>query len=1126
MDQQKSFVNMNLISEAMQYRMRRLQVYNWGTFSGLHDIPISIDGFLFVGRSGSGKSTLLDALSAMLVPPLWLGFNAAAREGDKGRYDRNLPSYIRGAWADQEDSGSGEIATQYLRAKSTWSAVALEYANDAGSVVTLVQLFWLRGNSNRTADVKRHYMIAERCFDIATELNEFDLDLRKLKNKLENKRDKINHYEKFRPYSERFRRLLGIESEMALKLLHKTQSAKNLGDLNEFLRDFMLDKPQTFDVADRLVQEFAELDAAHQSVVTVRKQVNMLSPARTRYERSQKIDSELAAISALIEGIDVYRDQTKIRLLAQEIERLQTRDQGLAGQEQTQKDKLDNHKSQLSLLEEKHRERGGGQIQRLEQEKNQNEQQRDQRMLKLQQAKEACQRLDWTLSDTPQGHAELSASAREEVESWKEASERANQQRDKLRDNKKELEKEFVTVRKEIEVMQCQPSNIPFQMLELRQTIANALGLAETDLAFVGELIEVKDQEKDWQGSIERVLHGFALSVLVNEKHYAAVSKYVNETRLNKRLVYYRMSAMPVGQGSSARHNSLVNKLNLKKTDYRQWLLGELMRRFDYTCVENMKDFRQADKAITREGQIRHGKSRHEKDDRHAIDDRRYWVLGFDNKDKLKLYQERAQQLGAEISQLDEALNKLAKEKEQQQVRFEAAFILSNLQWHEIDVAGILDRISLLEKQLKELRSGNRELKNLGERIDKVKQEISKLESDLSKTRAERIDVDRTKNSHQEELKKLELQLTGSMLTEQQKKGLDKGFKKLDKDITLKNIDKQCTQVERALSSDKKVLDEERNKLVNAIEKCFSDFMREWPVESADLDSTLESAAEFVSLLQRLEHDGLPKYEERFFDMLNNQSTENLAALNKYMTQARKEIRERMELVNESLANAEFNPGTVLRIEVNERNLPDVREFRELVSKVLDYALQMDRDKAEARFNVLRELVKKLASQENEHQRWREQVLDVRQHVEFIGRESDMAGNEIEIYRSGAGKSGGQREKLATTCLAAALRYQLGGIDNDTPVYAPVVLDEAFGKADNEFTELAMKIFTTFGFQMIVATPLKSVMTLESFIGGACFVDIADRKRSSTLQIEYDKQSRRLDMTDKAEKIHGEVVSG
>jgi uncharacterized protein YPO0396 len=277
-----------------------------------------------------------------------------------------------------------------------------------------------------------------------------------------------------------------------------------------------------------------------------------------------------------------------------------------------------------------------------------------------------------------------------------------------------------------------------------------------------------------------------------------------------------------------------------------------------------------------------------------------------------------------------------------------------------------------------------------------------------------------------------------------------------------------------------------------------------------------------MALLERLEHDGLPKYEQRFFDMLKEQSIENLAALNRHLADARKEIRERVEMVNESLAQAEFNPGTHLKIDNSDRLLDDVKTFREQVKQVLENSWLMDQEGAEARFTVLRNMVGKLASAESENQRWRELVLDVRQHVEFIGHEFDATGQQVEVYRSGAGKSGGQREKLATTCLAAALRYQLGGSDGGVPLYASVVLDEAFIKTDNEFTDLSMKIFTTFGFQLIVATPLKSVMTLEPFIGGACFVDIKERKHSATLQIEYDQQRRRLNLP---EKIHGEVVA-
>jgi uncharacterized protein YPO0396 len=311
--------------------------------------------------------------------------------------------------------------------------------------------------------------------------------------------------------------------------------------------------------------------------------------------------------------------------------------------------------------------------------------------------------------------------------------------------------------------------------------------------------------------------------------------------------------------------------------------------------------------------------------------------------------------------------------------------------------------------------------------------------------------------------------------------------------------------------------------LKQAIEKCFGRFLGEWREHAADLDDTLASAPEFMALQERLEHDGLPKHEQRFFGMLREQSTENLAALNTHLVEARKEIRARMEQVNESLSQAEFGPGTHLEIVVNDRHLDEVKVFREQVKQVLDNAWRSDPEDTETRFAILREIVNRLGSAESEYQRWRELVLDVRQHVEFMGREYDSAGREVEIYRTGAGKSGGQREKLATTCLAAALRYQLGGSDSGLPLYAPVVLDEAFGKADNEFTELAMKIFARFGFQMIVATPLKSVMTLEPFIGGACFVDIGDRKRSATLLIEYDQQRHRLNLP---QKLHGEIVSG
>ena len=101
--------------EDEQFRMRRLTVYNWGTFSSIHTVPIAEDGMLLIGPSGAGKSTLLDAISVMIVPPRLLHMNAAAEEGDRKRTDRSVTSYVRGAWADRGDVESREVTKQYLR---------------------------------------------------------------------------------------------------------------------------------------------------------------------------------------------------------------------------------------------------------------------------------------------------------------------------------------------------------------------------------------------------------------------------------------------------------------------------------------------------------------------------------------------------------------------------------------------------------------------------------------------------------------------------------------------------------------------------------------------------------------------------------------------------------------------------------------------------------------------------------------------------------------------------------------------------------------------------------------------------------------------------------------------------
>lgn len=1096
-----------------QFRMRRLQVFNWGTFSGLVDIPIAEKGFLFVGRSGSGKSTLLDAMSALLTPPNLVDFNAAAREADRSGRDRSLASYVRGAWADQHDSDSGEISTQYLRKGTTWSALALEYRNALGDIVSLVRLFWIAGTGSSAADVRKHYMVCDRAFDIGEDLQGFDLDLRQLKSRLGSD---VQHFDAFAGYAERFRRLLGIQNEMALKLLHKTQSAKNLGDLNHFLRSFMLEEPPTFAAADRLVADFGELDAAHKAVVLAREQVNTLSPARDAHEELMALRRETGAIREQQQGVDIYREQRRLMLLDGRLAELDVQVQALEGEQIQRKQLLENHDTRLADLERQRREQGGDAVDQLEREREHVQRERDERLRRRARIESACSELGWTLPGTARGFAELAGQAREWMSGAAGQAASLEEKMDTLKRDGGEVAQRFAVVRAEIDALKRHPSNIPAPMQAMRARLCQDLGWSENTLPFVGELLQVKNEHAGWRGAIERVLHGFALSMLVDEQKHGEVAAWVNKTHLGGKLVYYRVGKSDAFGRHRPDARSLVHRLDVRDHAHREWLQGELARRFDYACVDTAAQLRQADRAMTREGQIKHPGDRFEKDDRRAVDDRRHWILGYDNRDKLAVFEKEGADLAGTIARNSDALNGLRQERDKGGERRVAAATLAQAEWDEIDVAPKLQRIADIEGRLAELSHGDADLAQVAGQLEHERRKRQQAAQVFEETSAERIAAERERRALAAQRETCAARVGSVALTPVQVEGLQSRLP-VQPQLSLDNIDSQFRTLERGLHDLLNGQTTEDNRLVQAVEECFRSFCRKWPQDSADFTPRIDSVEGFLARLRRLELDGLPKHEARFFDLLQSQSKQDLLVLQKHMTEARKAIGQRMEEVNESLERVPFNRGTLLQIEVSDRGVQDVRDFQAQLRDVLMQGATEDRDLAETQFGVLRRLVERLGADDAEHRRWREQVLDVRLHVEFVGVEVEAdTRRQVEVYRSGAGKSGGQRQKLATTCLAAALRYQLGGEDGHLPRYAPVVLDEAFDKADNEFTALAMNIFENFGFQMVVATPLKSVMTLEPFIGGACFVDINGRHDSGVLLIDYDASERRLALPEKA----------
>ncbi|HMC59772.1 MAG TPA: hypothetical protein VKJ01_11310, partial [Candidatus Solibacter sp.] len=566
---------------------------------------------------------------------------------------------------------------------------------------------------------------------------------------------------------------------------------------------------------------------------------------------------------------------------------------GAQAEAQRRQATLENERAALDDLKQQHRELGGDRIEQLETEKAGLERNRDERLRKRTQVESAAKKLGWALPDTPQRFAELTAQAAQEVEHWQEQRANRQQQQFALVNRKAETEKEFLAATEEVKALRRQPSNIPAHMLALRTMITRKLGLADAVLPFVGELLEVDPQEAAWRGAIERVLHGFALSLLVEERYYSAVSGHVNEAHLGGRLVYFRMDRVAESGARPIAANSIYHKLEIKAGAFAPWLEADLKQRFDYACVDGMQAFRNAERALTREGQVRHGKTRHEKNDRFRIDDRSQWVLGFDNREKLALFEQQAQRLADEIAGLDREIRGLSAAEARQAERALTCRDLANVQWQEIDVVPLLERIGAIERALREVREGNPVLQELAVRIASQSTRVAQAEEDVVAVRAQIQSLEKETREKEERLGVLRQEPALTVLTPVQIAELPARFGALNQKMTLDNIDRLAQRVERVLTGELEAMAVRHNQLVRGIEERFAEFQRRWPMDAGDMDATLNSATDFLAKLKRLETDGLPAHEQRFFDLLRNQSHQNLAALSTYMNQARKTILDR-----------------------------------------------------------------------------------------------------------------------------------------------------------------------------------------------------------------------------------------
>ncbi|MGF7122589.1 uncharacterized protein YPO0396 [Rhodococcus sp. BE178] len=1091
-----------------QRRLARVQVVNWGTLHGHHDLPVSRKGFLITGNSGSGKSTLIDAISAVLVPGGQVHFNAAAQESTKS--GRNFVSYIRGAWRREAGTDTEGLRTAYLRDGATWSAVALTYRTDTDAdPVTLIKLMHLGRGQNAASDVTHLHVILDQELDL-TEMAPFvsrGIDTRAIRRRWPDAA--VNP--SYSPFARNFRSRLGISSEAAQRLLHRTLSAKSLTSLDQLLRDYMLDEPATFAMAQRAVDQFDDLREAHRVVVDARQQIEALEPlvelaaTRGRAVRIQRDTDEE------ITHLDAVRAQRALALLQDEQLELQANTPLLEAGAREATDAA--HRVRQETIDLTVRLEGieGGRLSVLRAQRDAQTQTSERVRARRRQVAEAVAAWDGTVPDSAEEFVTLRAHLEDQLAQAATGHEVRLHDRYEISDRRGIAARERERLTDDREVLARRRSNIDPLLLRARETICAAAGLPEETLHFAGELIAVRDEFTDWTGPIERVLGGFARTLLVPDDAYRAVAAAVDATHLGARLVYRRVRLV-AGASTAARTgpHSLVRRLDVTEGPLAGWIHQHLAERFDYACVDTAAELSEHDRAVTRAGQIRHSQQRHEKDDRSHIDDRGRWVLGFDNEAKLADIRRRIQELDATVATLTARLDDLDRHDRVIARQNQAAQTILDARWQDVDLRGAEAILATLDERLARWQQDNPEHAALTAALDRAR--AAETDADAARSAA-----DAALTMHRKQLVELDTKIREARHAATEPvpadvaARLDARFAAVSRRLTSDNIDKKAYEVSQGINEENRRAQHTISTTSAAIVRLLSKYLARWEARGGELRADADYVDDALAVLARLRADGLPQFEDRFFQLLHDQSVRNIGELARAIRKAPGEIRARIDPVNESLSRSPFDVDRWLRIDVRERRSPAAAEFLDELNRINSGSWSAEeRPDAEQRFERMAVLLERLSSGEPADQRWQRQVLDTRLHVGFIGVEVDGTDEIRNYHDSSSGLSGGQAQKLVFFCLAAALRYQLASAGEDLPRYGTVILDEAFDRADSAYTRRALDVFTQFGFHMVLATPLKLLQTLEEYIGGAAAVSIRDNRYSQIALIDW--QDRGPDM--------------
>ena len=1092
-------------SKGQQWVAEELQLVNWGGYDGgPHRVRFAPGATLLCGGSGSGKSTLMDAYIALMMPHT-TPFNGASNGGVAGRArgeeQRNILSYGRGKQDETRTESGTHVTVLRGDGVDTWTAIAATWRDHDGSCFTAVRAWYIPAGARLVEDTVRVRATVHGAYELsrleaaaAQRLSDSSVRAAGLETAATD-----------REFSARIQSVLGIGAagagSKAMSLLARIQAGQQITTVDELYKRMVLEEPETLATADAVVSHFDELDGTRSRMVTAQKQVRALRPLRGMRERIEEAAERLRLLDEVGQASDpasllsLWRTGHRLELLRETETVLQRAKRDADDAVRIAQAQAEAAEAQRDALSDVLRQAGGDRLETAERELRDVERRLDTVSAARARFEARTAALETSVS-TAKDFAALGERARTELDSG-DAKASAREAFVAARQELAAAQEEAGRLDAELATLLGRADNIPTALHEARADLAHAAGLSPEDLPFVGELVEVRTEFEPWREAFNLALGGFATTLLIDTAHLARFRAAIDSVPTRIRVLFEGVqTGLPLASGLDPAQ--LPGRLDYKEGPFAGWLQQRLEQRFPLVCVDSAGELSQHAQALSINGQTSSGSR-----GAHGGQGRGN-VLGFSNEHALAELNELLDVAAARLTQAQSAEALAAQELDSMEARLAAYNAVVSVSWDEIDVRSVQKDQQRWHDLIAEVTEGNPEIERLKSQLAQAKKEAQRLLEAIGRAKSvqEIAEAQWARNTDEVDQAQEAVDLAedqGRELTPEQaaflagrfaqagngagaglSAGSADGDAELKASVRLARFDAALGSASERLAEDQEAAQATLGEQREGLRRVLESFLESWPNPNLRADPDT-SVPDFERILQELESSGLHELEGEWKQSLMRLSGNDLTSLDSTLGRALREIRERIEPVNQIMEDLPFyDDEHRLQITARENHSEATRGFRKELREVRRLISEAQDDAArEAVYPRMAKLIGKIRRSSPDFS----ELVDVRNHVRVSAEKIRADTKEhVALFDHIGEKSGGESQELIAFIVGAALRYQLGDPDAQRPRYAPVFLDEALIKADAYFTKRAIGAWRGLGFQLIIGAPNDKYSAIEPHV--------------------------------------------